>query len=140
MSDLAVIRVVIEQPLVRVVPTTPALRVTTGPAGPQGPVGPEGPAGPEGPDGPQGPQGPVGDDGPQGPVGPAGPPGEDATVHARRQDHATPYMYLATAPAGSAEGSAVWRITRLLFASGVYTASGVVTNVTWAGRAGHTYL
>lgn len=65
--------------------------------------------------------------------------GADATVHARRYEESGDYIYCATAPAGSAEGGAVWRITRITYASGVQTATGVATNVTWTGRAGHSY-
>lgn len=75
-----------------------------------------------------------------GAAGVAGADGEDATVHARRYEESGNYIYAGTAPAGSAEGSAVWRITRITYSSGTQTATGVATNVTWTGRAGHTYI
>lgn len=81
-----------------------------------------------------------GRDGATGPQGPQGPAGVDATVHARRYEESGNYIYLGTAPTGSAEGAAVWRITRITYAAGTQTASGVATAATWTGRAGHTYI
>lgn len=75
-----------------------------------------------------------------GPRGVDGDPGTDATVHARRYEESGNYIYCATAPQGSAEGLAVWRVTRITYTSGVQSATGVATGVTWAGRAGHTYI
>ena len=58
----------------------------------------------------------------------------------RRHDWAAPYDYLGTAPAGTADGTAGWTITRLTVSTaGVVTATGTATNVTWTGRASHTY-
>lgn len=68
-----------------------------------------------------------------GPQGPAG-------GLARRHDWAPPYDYLGTAPLGTAESSSAWRITRLTInPAGAVTATGTAVNVTWTGRAGHTY-
>ena len=49
-------------------------------------------------------------------------------------------IYVGTAPAGTAEGDAAWTIIRSLFsAAGIRTGKGTSTNVTWTGRASHTY-
>ena len=66
--------------------------------------------------------------------------GEDASVHSRRYEKNGNYIYVATAPAGSLEASAVWRVTRITYVAGVQTASGVSTNSSWTGRSGHTYV
>ena len=58
----------------------------------------------------------------------------------RRHDWTQPYDYLGTAPLGTADNSPAWRITRLTVSpAGAVIATGVATNVTWTGRAGHTY-
>lgn len=58
---------------------------------------------------------------------------------ARLYEESGNYIYAATAPTDSAEGDAVWRITRITYSNGVQTATGVAVAVTWTGRAGHTY-
>lgn len=74
-----------------------------------------------------------------GPQGPQGPQGETA-LRERRHDWSSPYDYCGLAAVGSAENAAVWTITRLTInSSGDVTAVGTATNVTWTGRAGHTY-
>lgn len=132
-----VVRVVVERPVVQVVPAVPVVRVLSGL---RGPVGATGPTGPAGPTGPTGPTGATGATGAAGATGPTGPTGADASVHERRQDHATPYIYAATAPAGTAESASAWTITRMTFTAGALTATGTASNVTWTGRAGHTYV
>lgn len=58
----------------------------------------------------------------------------------RRHDWASPYDYLGTALIGTIDSSPAWRITRLTINSaGAVTATGVATDVTWTGRASHTY-
>lgn len=57
-----------------------------------------------------------------------------------RHDWSSPYDYLGRAPFGTVEGDAAWIITRLTVSiAGAVTATGTATNVTWTGRAGHTY-
>lgn len=68
---------------------------------------------------------------PQAPAGGSG--GE------RRYDESGNVQYAGQAPVGSAEGSAVWTIRRLTYSSGVYQSTATATDVTWTGRAGHTY-
>jgi hypothetical protein len=49
-------------------------------------------------------------------------------------------IYVGTAAGGTAESAAAWAITRSLFsAAGIRIGKGTATNVTWTGRAGHTY-
>jgi hypothetical protein len=49
-------------------------------------------------------------------------------------------IYVGTAAGGTAESAAAWTITRSLFsAAGVRTSKGQAVNVTWTGRASHTY-
>ena len=68
--------------------------------------------------------------------GPQGPTGDKA----RRHDWTGTYDYLGTAPVGTAESAAAWRIVRLTInAAGAVTANQSATNATWTGRAGHTY-
>jgi hypothetical protein len=72
-------------------------------------------------------------------VGPQGPQGASGDKE-RRHDWVSPYDYCGTAPLGSSESASVWRVTRLTInALGDVTATGVATNVTWTGRATHTY-
>lgn len=68
---------------------------------------------------------------PQAPAGGSG--GE------RRYDESGNHQYVGQAPAGSAEGAAVWTIRRLTYSSGVYVETLEASAVTWTGRAGHTY-
>jgi hypothetical protein len=110
------------------------------PANQRGPQGIQGETGPQGAQGIQGETGPQGPQGIQGETGPQGLPGVDATVHARRQEHSTPYLYAGTAPTNSLESDPVWRITRLTYTNGSLTATQLAENVTWTGRAGHTYI
>lgn len=63
--------------------------------------------------------------------------GGDAEI--RRYDESGDYQYQGSAPQGSAEGDAVWTIYRLTYAGGAYVETKSATNVTWTGRAGHTY-
>lgn len=49
-------------------------------------------------------------------------------------------IYAGTAVNGSTEAAAVWKITRSTYnPAGQRTSKGVATDVTWTGRAGHTY-
>ena len=67
-------------------------------------------------------------------------PGPQGQQPERRHDWTQPHDYLGTAPLNTADGSPAWRITRLTINSaGAVTATGVATDVTWTGRAGHTY-
>lgn len=98
--------------------------------------------GPAGADGAQGPPGPQGDPGAQGPQGDPGPAGADGVgVGDRRWDLAsTTTAYCGVAPQGSLDSDAAWTITRLTFtAAGAVSATAVATDVTWTGRASHTY-
>jgi hypothetical protein len=56
-------------------------------------------------------------------------------------DTATPgVIYAGTSIDGNDEAAPIWTIVRSLFnAAGVLTGTGTATNVTWTGRAGHTY-
>ena len=48
--------------------------------------------------------------------------------------------YCGTAELGTAEGTAAWFITKLTFtAAGAVSATATASDVTWTGRAGHTY-
>lgn len=59
--------------------------------------------------------------------------------YSRRYDESGNYQYAGAAPNGSAEGAAVWTIRRLTYASSAYVTTQQALNVTWTGRAGHTY-
>lgn len=49
-------------------------------------------------------------------------------------------IYVGTAPSGSSQSAAVWSITRSTFtAAGIRASKGIATNVTWTGRASHSY-
>lgn len=77
----------------------------------------------------------VGVPGPQGPIGPVRQPDE-----VRIDASAAGTIYAGRAVNGSAEGAAFWTITRSLYnAAGIRTGKGTAANVTWTGRAGHTY-
>jgi hypothetical protein len=68
--------------------------------------------------------------------GPQGP----SRASERRHDWSAPYDYIGTAPLGTADNTAAWRITRLTVSTaGAVTATGTATGVTWTGRSGHTY-
>lgn len=50
-------------------------------------------------------------------------------------------IYVGEAIYEAAESSPVWTITRSIYnAAGVRTSKGTAVNVTWTGRAGHTYI
>lgn len=56
-----------------------------------------------------------------------------------RYDESGNYQYVGDGAPGTAEGAAAWTIYRLTYASGAYVETKSATNVTWTGRAGHTY-
>ena len=70
-----------------------------------------------------------------------GPQGAASLAAEVRIDAATAgTVYVGKAANGAAEASAIWTITRSTYnAAGVRTAKGTATNVTWTGRAGHSY-
>lgn len=50
-------------------------------------------------------------------------------------------IYVGLAEYDTAEADPAWIITRTTYnTAGVRTAKGVANNVTWTGRAGHTYV
>jgi len=64
----------------------------------------------------------------------------NSSIRARRHDFVSSYSYCGTAPYGSSESSAVWKIVRILVASnGSVTSTATALNVTWTGRLTHTY-
>lgn len=71
----------------------------------------------------------------------AGPQGVGSLTEEVRVDAATAgTIYVGKAANGSSEAAAVWSIIRSTYnAAGVRTAKGTALNVTWTGRAGHTY-
>lgn len=77
-----------------------------------------------------------------GPQGPQGTPGVSPLAPEVRIDTGTTQViYVGQAVNGSTENSALWSITRTLYnSSGIRTAEGTATGVTWTGRAGHTYI
>lgn len=105
-----------------------------GSQGPPGPAGPQGPIGLTGPQGIPGPAGPVGPAGPTGPTGPAGPTGADALNYERRSDFSDPFLYCGSAPLGSTESGATWKITRITISSSGETISEQANNVAWTNR------
>jgi hypothetical protein len=49
-------------------------------------------------------------------------------------------VYVGRATYGAAESAALWTITRSLFSpAGIRTSKGTASDVTWTGRATHTY-
>lgn len=49
-------------------------------------------------------------------------------------------IYVGSAAIGSSTGAGVWTIVKTTYsAAGIRTSRGTATNVTWTGRAGHTY-
>lgn len=114
----------------------------TGPTGVEGPTGVTGPVGPTGPIGITGPTGVDGPTGASGITGATGPAGADAPVMTVRVDTSTAgTIYVGKALNGTAESSANWEIYKSTFdTAGLLLTTGVATNVTWTGRAGHTYV
>lgn len=73
-----------------------------------------------------------------------GPKGADGTggggsAGERRHAFASGTDYCGTAPAGSAENSAVWTISRLTIASAGTVTAATATNVKWTDRLTATY-
>lgn len=71
----------------------------------------------------------------------AGPQGPSFVPDSRKIDASTiGVIYTGRALHGAAESSPIWTITRSTYsAAGVRTSKGTAVNVTWTGRAGHTY-
>jgi hypothetical protein len=57
----------------------------------------------------------------------------------RRHAFADPHDYIGTAPLGSTEEDATWKIVRQTVALDGTATVGTAINVSWTGRAGHTY-
>lgn len=68
-----------------------------------------------------------------------GPPGGGSSIPVRRYDEVGNYQYVGLAPEGSADGDAVWTISRLAYSSGTFVNTTYAINVTWTGRLGHVY-
>jgi hypothetical protein len=93
-----------------------------------------------GPQGPPGATGPTGA-GVTGATGAVGATGANAPVMTVRIDTSTAgVIYVGKALDGTAESSANWEINKSTFNSaGLRLTTGAATNVSWAGRTGHTY-
>jgi len=49
-------------------------------------------------------------------------------------------IYVGTAPVGSSVDASVWTIIKTTYTTaGIRTSKGTATNVTWTGRASHSY-
>lgn len=74
-----------------------------------------------------------------GPVGPQGPVRQPDEVRIDTTTTANT-IYAGTAVNGSTDAAVVWKVTRSIYnPAGQRTSKGVATDVTWTGRAGHTY-
>ena len=69
--------------------------------------------------------------------GAKGDTGQSAQREAR-SDWVSPYNYIGIAAKGSAETSAVWKITRITI-SGTTVTTATITNVKWSDRLTATY-
>jgi hypothetical protein len=58
----------------------------------------------------------------------------------RKHDFSSPYSYNGYALSGSSESANVWTITRINVNVDGSTTKGTATNVSWTGRASHTYI
>lgn len=67
--------------------------------------------------------------------------GNDSRFITAKVDATTSQLiYTGQAPSGSAEGAAVWTIVKTTYSTaGLRLTLGTATNVTWTGRASHTY-
>jgi hypothetical protein len=91
--------------------------------------------GPQGPQGAQGAPGSTGSQGSQGPQGPQGVQGASAVNYEHRADNQPTFMYVGSAPLGTAEGSSTWVIRKVTFP--VITTTNATGS--WTNRASLIY-